>query len=200
MGARESVVVVVVPQLDDPQEIARGLRERDPIVLDGLVERHKDRLIRYLLRLTSDRPAAEDLFQETWLRVVDRGHQYDPAWTFLAWLLTIGRNLFIDSVRRSHPEKLGRFRGPDDDGQSLAPEDGSPSPFDQLAEREMRERVTEGFRRLPPLVQEVLTLRLDQGLSLREIAGVTGAPIPTVKARLYRGASALARTAKGERP
>ena len=198
MGARESAVVE--PHFDDPQEVARGLRERDPIVLDGLVERHKDRLIRYLLRLTSDRPTAEDLFQETWLRVVDRGHQYDPAWTFLAWLLTIGRNLFIDSVRRSHPERLSRFWGPADDGQGLAFEDGSPSPFDQLAEREKRERVTEGFRRLPPLVQEVLTLRLDQGLSLREIAGVTGAPIPTVKARLYRGASALARTAKGERP
>ncbi len=186
MGAGESAVVE--PHLDDPQEVARGLRERDPIVLDGLVERHKDRLIRYLLRLTSDRPAAEDLFQETWLRVVDRGHQYDPAWTFLAWLLTIGRNMFIDSVRRSHPERLSQFRDPDDDGQGLASEDGSPSPFDQLAEREMRERVTEAFRRLPPLVQEVLTLRLDQGLSLREIAGVTGAPIPTVKARLYRGA------------
>lgn len=198
MGARGSVVVE--PQLDDPQEIARGLRERDPIVLDGLVERHKDRLIRYLLRLTNDRPTAEDLFQETWLRVVDRGHQYDPAWTFLAWLLTIGRNLFIDWVRRSHTERLSRFRGPDDEGQSLASEDRSPSPFDQLAEREMRERVTEGFRRLPPLVQEVLTPRLDQGLSLRDIASVTGAPIPTVKARLYRGASALARTAKEGRP
>jgi RNA polymerase sigma-70 factor (ECF subfamily) len=178
-------------QPDDGARIAQGLRERDPIVLRALVERHKDRLFRYLLRLTGDRDTADDLFQETWLRVVDRGHQYEPSRSFLAWLLRIARNLFIDLLRRSDPRRLAGFEGP--------AEDATASPFDQLAERESRERVAHRFRSLSAAVQEVLTLRLDHSLSLREIASVTGAPLPTVKARLYRGASALAETTKETR-
>jgi RNA polymerase sigma-70 factor (ECF subfamily) len=172
----------------DDARVAKGLRERDPVVLRGLVERHKDRLFRYLLRLAGDRDTAEELFQETWLRVVDRGHQYEPSRSFLAWLLTIARHLFIDLLRRSDPRRLAGFETP--------AEDAAPSPFDQLAERERQELVARRFRALSPAVQEVLTLRLDHGLSLREIATVTGTPLPTVKARLYRGASALAEATK----
>lgn len=196
MGAAEATARE--PQTDHTEEIARGLRAGDPVVLEALVDRHKGRLFRYLLRLTGDRSTAEDLFQETWLRVVARGHQFDPSGSFLAWLLTIARHLFIDLLRRSDPERLTRFGA--DEARVLLCEDKTKSPFDLVAERETQARVADGFRRLSPPVQEVLTLRLDHGLSLKEIAAVTGAPLPTVKARLYRGASALAETVKEARP
>lgn len=198
MGVGEAAARVRQPDL--AQEIARGLRSGDPLVLEALVDRHKDRLFRYLLRLTGDRSTAEDLFQETWLRVVSRGHQYDPSRSFLAWLLAIARHLFIDLLRRSDLERLTHLGdAADEDGAPLR-DDKAESPFELLADRETRERVADGFRRLSPLVREVLTLRLDHGLSLQEIAAVTGAPLPTVKSRLYRGACALAETRKEARP
>jgi RNA polymerase sigma-70 factor (ECF subfamily) len=58
--------------------IARGLRRRDPDLLDRLIEQYQHRLLRYLIYLTSNRELAEDMFQETWIRVLERGHQYDP--------------------------------------------------------------------------------------------------------------------------
>jgi RNA polymerase sigma-70 factor (ECF subfamily) len=161
-------------------------------VLEALVERHQGRLFRYLLALTRDRSTSEDLFQETWLRVVDRGHLYDPRHSFVAWLLAIARNLYVDRLRRSRSERLVSLDEPD----AGVRDQGSPSPFERLARLERAQRVMDRFRRLPPAVQEVLSLRLDHGLSLKEIARVTDAPLPTVKARLYRGAGALVETGK----
>jgi RNA polymerase sigma-70 factor (ECF subfamily) len=55
--------------------IARGLRRRDPDLLDHLIEQYQHRLLRYLIYLSGNRELAEDLFQETWIRVLERGHQ-----------------------------------------------------------------------------------------------------------------------------
>jgi hypothetical protein len=61
-------------------EIARGLRRRDPDLLDRLIEQYQHRLLRYLMYLTGRRELAEDLFQETWIRVLERGHQYNDRY------------------------------------------------------------------------------------------------------------------------
>jgi RNA polymerase sigma-70 factor (ECF subfamily) len=188
--------VLVEPEYDDRHRLTRGLCERDSAVLEVLFARYKDRLFRYLVRLTGDRTTAEDLFQETWLRVVDRGHQFNPSWSFVAWLLGIARHLFIDRLRRSDPERLRVYVGSDASGEdpTLEYRDTRASPFDQLADRERHDHVADRFRCLPLRAQEVLTLRLDHGLSLREIARITGAPLPTVKTRLYRSIQFLTDT------
>src|SRR5690348_1573492 len=77
----------------ETQALARGLRRRDPDLLDRLIEQYHYRLFRYLLYLTGSREAAEDFFQETWVRVIDRGHQYNSKFKFETWLFTIARNL-----------------------------------------------------------------------------------------------------------
>jgi RNA polymerase sigma-70 factor (ECF subfamily) len=76
--------------------IARGLRQRDPDLLDRLIEQYQYRLFRYLLFLTGNKETTEDLFQETWLRVLERGRQYDGKWEFGTWLFAIARHLAID--------------------------------------------------------------------------------------------------------
>src|SRR6516162_1466856 len=85
---------------DDPQSLADGLRRRDPDLLDRLIEQYQHRLYRYLLFLTGNRALAEDLFQETWIRVLERGHQYNAKSKFESWLFAIARNLVIDVSRR----------------------------------------------------------------------------------------------------
>ena len=74
---------------DEAKSIARGLQKRDPELLDRLIEQYHYRLFRYLLYLTGRRETAEDLFQETWVRVIERGHQYNDKWKFEAWLFSI---------------------------------------------------------------------------------------------------------------
>src|SRR6185312_13722193 len=78
---------------DENRALAQALRVRDPEVLDRLIEEYQYRLLRYLVSLTGARALAEDLFQETWIRVLERGRQYDPRYRFEPWLFAIARNL-----------------------------------------------------------------------------------------------------------
>src|ERR1700730_5702714 len=86
--------------------IARGLRRRDPDLLDRLIEQYQHRLFRYLVYLSGNRELAEDLFQETWIRVLERGHQYDGTHEFSTWLYAVARNLTIDYLRKKCPVSL----------------------------------------------------------------------------------------------
>src|ERR1700758_5371488 len=81
-------------------KIARGLREQDMELLADVVERSQRRLVRYLLYLTGRRDYAEDLAQETWIRVLQRGSQYNGRQRFDPWLFAIARNLAIDDLRK----------------------------------------------------------------------------------------------------
>src|SRR5450755_2846200 len=87
-------------------QIASGLRRRDPEVLDALIEQYQHRLLRYLVHLTNDRATAEDLFQETWIRVLEKGHQYDGKSKFATWLMTIAHNVAIDHLWKRRPASL----------------------------------------------------------------------------------------------
>src|SRR5450756_3163540 len=82
----------LVPMETEESQIARGLRRRDPDLLDALIEQYQHRLLRYTVHLTGNRTVAEDLFQETWLRVLEKGHQYDGRNRFVTWLMSIGHN------------------------------------------------------------------------------------------------------------
>src|SRR4029077_18770077 len=91
---------------DENQALARGLQRRDPQLLDQLIEQYQFRLFRYLVYITGDRARAEDFFQETWIRVLERGHQYDGKSRFEGWLFRIARNLVIDWQRQRKPQSL----------------------------------------------------------------------------------------------
>src|ERR1700739_137735 len=107
--------------------IARGLRRRDPELLDWLIEQFQHRLFRYLIFLTGDRVLAEDLFQETWVRVLERGHQYNSKSKFESWLFAIARNLVIDVSRRKKIRSLDELADPDSDHPYEPPADRSAS-------------------------------------------------------------------------
>jgi RNA polymerase sigma-70 factor, ECF subfamily len=168
----------------DRKALAAGLRRRDPELLDRLIEQYQYRLFRYLLCLTASRETAEDLFQETWFRVLDRGDQYNGKTSFEGWLFTIARHLVIDLYRRRRPESLDSLEEP-------AGVSAEQSPLDQAARRQRDDRMQASLGRLPAVYREVLLLRFQEELSLAEIAEVVAAPLPTVKSRLYRGLEAL---------
>src|ERR1017187_4638067 len=99
----------------DTQEIARGLRRRDVALLNALVAQYQYRLVRYLIYLLGRRDAVDDLVQETWLRVLERGRSYDGQSPFAPWLFTIARNLAVDSLRKRRIFSLDSSEA-DDDG------------------------------------------------------------------------------------
>ena len=177
---------------DDAKSIARGLKQRDPELLDLLIEQYQFRLFRYLLHLTGSRERAEDFFQETWVRVLERGSQYDGRWKFEAWLFTIARNLVLDWHRRKKPESFESLRGPEEDAPAFDVRDEkSVTPLESYLNEEQREGVQASLTKIPVVYREVLVLRFQEEMRLEEIAGVLSAPVSTVKSRLYRGLEAL---------
>src|SRR5260370_733726 len=177
--------------------IARGLRRRDPDLLDRLIEQYQYRLLRYLLYISGNRERAEDLFQETWIRVLERGHQYDGKSKFEAWLFSIARHLVIDWQRQKKAQSLDALTNPDE-GAPLEFADDDPSPLHLVLSRESEETVQASLGKLPAIYREVLLLRFQEELGLAELATVLSAPISTVKSRLYRGLEDLRMLLAGE--
>jgi RNA polymerase sigma-70 factor (ECF subfamily) len=179
-------------------EIARGLRRRDPDLLDRLIEQYQHRLLRYLIHLTGHRELAEDLFQETWIRVLERGHQFNDKFAFSTWLFAVARNLAIDHMRRKQPASLdGLMNDDNDDAPFDVPATGQASAFDKTLQREQNEQIAAGMQHLPAEYREALVLRFQEGMSLEEIASVASVPLGTVKSRIYRGLSTLEPWLKG---
>jgi RNA polymerase sigma-70 factor (ECF subfamily) len=178
------------------QVIARGLRRRDPDLLDQVIERYHFRLFRYLLCLTGSRETAEDLFQETWIRVLERGRQFDGKSKFEACLYAIARHLVIDLQRRRQPRFLDLLDG-ESDGQPLGIVQDQPSALERVAQRETSEWIGAAMGGLPASYREVLVLRFQEEMALEEIAEVVAAPLSTVKSRLYRGLEAMRQSLTG---
>ncbi len=171
--------------------IAQRLRRQDPSLLDSLILEYQHRLLRYLLYLTSNRELAEDLFQETWMRVLLRGAQFKGDSRFDTWLFTIARNLVIDYRRRRTMASLEELAERGDDERPFEIASNAPTPFDHYMTHQNGEIVAEALLTLDPLHREVLVLRFHEEMALEEIASVTCAPLSTVKSRLYRGMAAL---------
>ena len=194
-GMSSAAIAISVEQAEQSQRenaaIARGLKRQDPELLDQLIELYQHRLLRYLLFLTGKREVAEDLFQETWMRVLLRGAQYNGKARFDTWLFTIARNLVIDLSRKRTMASLDEMSEPAEDGRHFEIAIDGPSPLDQFQVREDRAEVAEVLLKLEANYREVLVLRFHEELSLEEIAKVTRAPLSTVKSRLYRGLAAL---------
>ena len=184
----------------DTQRIARGLRQRDVALLHALVVEYQFRLVRYLIYLLGRRDSIDDLVQETWLRVLERGRSYDGHSRFEPWLFAIARNLTIDHLRQRRIFSLDSSDIASDSHASHAPEQDrkplslashDPSPFELAARTEDAQRLAHTLETLEPIYREALVLRFQEDLSLQEIATVVGVPLTTVSSRIYRGLAAL---------
>ena len=190
-GAQAMTTAQVALVQEENAAIARGLKQQDQELLDQLIEQYQHRLLRYLLFLTGRRDIAEDLFQETWMRVLVRGAQYNGKARFDTWLFTIARNLVIDLSRKRTMASLDEMSESDEDDRPFEVATTGPSPLEQFTEQENSAEVGEVLLTLDASYREVLVLRFYEEMSLEEIAGVTRAPLSTVKSRLYRGLASL---------
>ena len=186
-----STAAAIAQTQAETQVIAQGLKRQDPELLDRLIEEFQHRLLRYLLFLTGNREVSEDLFQETWMRVLLRGAQFNGKSRFDTWLFTIARNLVIDLSRKRTMASLDEMSEGGDNERPFEIVDTEPSPLDHFRSGEDRAEVHQVLIHLEPRSREVLVLRFYEELSLEEIASITGAPLSTVKSRLYRGLASV---------
>src|SRR5256885_3940661 len=133
---------------NETKSLAQGLRRRDPELLDRLIEQYQYRLFRYLTYITGNQERAEDFFQETWIRVLERGHQYDGKSKFEAWLFSIARHLVIDWQRSKKPHSLDALTSPDE-GAPMEFADDEPSPLHMVLTRESEATVHASLGKLP---------------------------------------------------
>lgn len=171
------------------------LRRGDPDAFDALLARYQNRLYRYLVRLTANPAAAEDLFQETWLKVITRIHRYDERRPFEPWLFSVARNLAIDHLRKASPESLDE---PSESGDTRIAQLGADEPgsLERLLQRERRGLLERRLEELPALYREALSLRFEEEMTFEEIAEVLSAPVSTVKSRVQRALSTLRKRMK----
>lgn len=183
--------IAIAEQTQQNTAVAQALKRHDAGVLDDLIIQYQHRLMRYLLYLTSSREISEDIFQETWMRVLMRGAQFNGNSRFDTWLFTIARNLVVDMRRKRTMASLEELCETHEDERPFEVPAVGPSPLETCQLRENSSRVAAALLTLEPLYREVLILRFHEELSLEEIAQVTHAPLSTVKSRLYRGLAAL---------
>ena len=175
----------------EPERIARGLRQRDVALLQSLVQQYQYRLVRYFVFLLGTRDPVDDLVQETWLRVLERGRSYDGESRFEPWLFAIARNLAIDHARKRRVISLDSNDADECEPASLSPVSCAASPFEQAARTEDSQHLAHSLQLLQPVYREALVLRFQEELSLQEISHVVGASVSTVSSRIYRGLAAL---------
>jgi RNA polymerase sigma-70 factor (ECF subfamily) len=166
------------------------LRRGDPEVLVSLLERYQHRLYRFLMRMVHDPATAEDLFQQTWLRVAENARRYDPSRPLEPWLFSIARNAAIDYLRRVRPESLDETL-PSGDAKIDMIAGAQPSAVDVMMGQQRSSRLADALGELTPMYCEVVTLRFEEEMKLDEIAEVLEIPLSTVKTRLRRALDAL---------
>jgi RNA polymerase sigma-70 factor (ECF subfamily) len=178
-----------------PDDSALMLRYQDGDVsaFETLYRRHNDPLYRYLLRLCRHRDTAEDLFQEVWGKIVKARASYRPTAKFTTFLYRVAHNCFIDHLRRNK-----RHMGGAELDEDLQPHPGEPP--ETATERSLaKERLSKALMDLPDEQRDVFLLREEAGLSLDQIALVTGSNRETAKSRLRYAVNKL-RAAIDERP
>lgn len=171
------------------EELLARYRKGDARAFEVLLARHRGAVYAFILRSVRDRQAAEDLFQETFLRVVQRADQFEGQSRFSTWLFTIARNLTVDHARRMRHRRHASLDAskPGDDGGRPMVENvaGADRGADRKAiEAQAMATFEIALEQLPDEQREVFLLRQTEGLSFADIASILGVPENTAKSRM----------------
>lgn len=158
------------------EELMLAYRGGDAGAFDTLYRRHRGALYRFVLRSLKHRAAAEELFQDVWMRVIEARSRYAPQARFTTWLYTIAHNLLVDHWRKKGLALVSL------DTEDLPSE--SANPARQAEAREALARFMQALEALPAAQREAFLLHEEAGLTAAEIAAATGTNEEAAKSRL----------------
>jgi RNA polymerase sigma factor (sigma-70 family) len=157
----------------------------DAAAFDVLYGRHRGGVYRYLLRQCRHRGIADELFQDVWMNLIRARASYAPTAKFATWLYRLAHNRLIDHYRANkHLTLVSADDETHQDAVATLPGARGNEPQARAENRELGERLCAAVAALPPAQREALLLQQEGGLSLAEIAELTGVGAETVKSRL----------------
>jgi RNA polymerase sigma-70 factor, ECF subfamily len=162
----------------------------DVRAFEVLLARHRKPVYNFILRFVSNREQAEDLLQETFLRVIKGADSYQREAKFTTWLYTIARNQCVDLSRRMKLRRMSSLDAPshagDEEGATLmdAVADGGAATDRAAAGSELQTRLKSAIEQLSEEQREVFLMREFLQMQFKEIAEITGVPENTVKSRM----------------
>lgn len=155
---------------------------------DTLYARHKGGVYRYLLRHCGNAGTADELFQDVWMNAIRARERYAPTAKFTTWLYTLAHHRLVDHWRASGQVKLASIDDDNDEATRAAveamPESRREEPDARMATRQLRDQLHAALAALPAVQRDAFLLQHEGGLSLAEIAALTGVGLETVKSRL----------------
>ena len=173
------------------------VKKQSTEAFEALVTRHRRQVYNFIYKMVGKAESAEDIFQETFLRVIKNAHTYTPRAKFTTWCLQIARNLSLDHFKR---EGLRQHASIDaavggDTERSIAGllQGSDPESSEVLISRELVEEVRVAVTELPENQREALVLRIYEDMPYAEIAEVLGSPEGTVKYWVHEAINSLAR-------
>lgn len=183
-----SATLAHMPAADSDEALMMAYRDGDAAAFDALYARHRGGLYRFILRQSGNRAAAEELFQDVWMNVIGARERYQPSAKFSTFLYQVARNRVIDHFRahgRNLEDVLDCAEAPD------PPAAATVQPERQLESRQTASRLLALIEALPAAQREAFLLHQEGGMTLEDIAQVTGSGRETVKSRLRYALSAL---------
>jgi RNA polymerase sigma-70 factor (ECF subfamily) len=156
------------------EELMGRVGRGDLEAFEELVRRYGKRVLNFANQFVRDRAAAEDLHQQTFLKLFEAAASYKPTGSFPAYLFRIARNLSLNEIARRRPQPA-----PLSERAS-----GEPAPPAQLQAREESDRVRRTLESLPPRDREIIWLRTYEKMSYREISELTGVKEDTARSRM----------------
>src|SRR4051812_17418961 len=176
------------------KELLAKFQQGDASAFNPLLTRHRAPIYTFLVRMIGDRERAEDLAQDTFLRIVKGAQAWQQRSRFQSWMYAIARNLCADLARRDRFRKTESLDAePAGGGATIADGLADPGPApDRAAERErLRPILENALLSLPVDQREIFILREQAGLPFREIAEIVSANENTVKSRMRYALAAL---------
>lgn len=168
---------------DDAVLMTRFQRQGDLAAFEELYARHKQALLAFACRLSGDRTVAEDVSQQTWLKLIDAARSgafaRQAGASFRTWLCTLARNHYIDHYQRK-AAAVRNVELPDELPEAVAGRD--PDPLEALEARELGERLHRALRELPFEQREVIALWA-AGMEIEMMQTLIGAPRDTILSR-----------------
>jgi RNA polymerase sigma-70 factor, ECF subfamily len=183
-------------QLTDQQvvELARDGRET---AFRELIGRYQRPVFSLIYRLVRDREKAEDLAQETFIKVLNALNRYDPSFKFSSWIFKIAHNTSLDHLRKKEPETLSIDGSPhartaaETEASTLTPVSGTQTPEEYTANRELGSEIEAAIGLLRPEYRTAIVLCHVEGRPYEEIAEIMEVPLGTVKTYIHRARNEL---------
>lgn len=178
------------------QEIIEKVLAGDKKAFSDLVNRHKDRAMTLAMRMLKNREEAEEALQDAFLRAYNALSRFEWRSSFATWFYRIVYNVCSTALSKKGEDIHVSLNDNEDEMKRELP-DADPGPDDQLESTDVRNIVLDEINRLPATYGSVVTLFFLQEMSYEEIVAVTGMPLGTVKAKLFRARLLLQKAVEG---